>query len=426
MGESDFKVSIRNFQIIRDATMVFEPGLNVIVGQSHNGKSSSMRSIEALLYNVSNDTFISAGTTKAAVGVEYQGNEVIWMRDSKKASSVSYRINKEIHTKLGRGQSEIVADLLGMKEIELESSKLRLNFHKQMSYPFMLDKTPSQLFKFIVQSAEEDNLMDVIDTMKKDLSANIVNVKAYEQSRETLKVSINREVKQYRIKEKGTESCGVVLELDAKVKLFDLLKDTIQSIEIKTAGITQLSKRLNVFTCYTPEEDTFNQVGELLNDYALLKKTIEDLQKLNALKKSYQDRYNLLKKELVTLSMLEQVDLSSLEDQTRGYNEALTIKESILKTVRALGTVKGRKAFNDTRLHLLEPIKEITEIESIQEKRDQAISLSNDLEASLLKEKALEQLKMGQEIISQKLQKVQAELKEYKVCPYCNSDLSLS
>ena len=170
-----------------------KPGLNVIVGESNNGKSSILRAIETAIFNIPREGHITLGETTSAVGINYNNKEVIWKRDAKAASPVTYRLDKEVLSKLGRGQPEIIANALDIKEIELDDSKLRLNFQKQMSFPFLLDKTPSQLFKFIVQSAEEDNLMDVIGSMKKDLNKSYSDIKAYDSSRESLKQAAQRD-----------------------------------------------------------------------------------------------------------------------------------------------------------------------------------------------------------------------------------------
>ena len=45
----NFKTSIKDFQIIKKATLEFTPGLNVIIGPSNNGKTSILKAIKAAL-----------------------------------------------------------------------------------------------------------------------------------------------------------------------------------------------------------------------------------------------------------------------------------------------------------------------------------------------------------------------------------------
>lgn len=50
------KVSISNYQIIKQAVLDFKPGFNVIIGPSNNGKSSILKAIKSAVYTESGTT----------------------------------------------------------------------------------------------------------------------------------------------------------------------------------------------------------------------------------------------------------------------------------------------------------------------------------------------------------------------------------
>ena len=58
---NEIVVSIRDFQIIKKASLTFKPGLTAIIGQSNNGKSAIFRAIKSCVYNEPGATSIRNG-----------------------------------------------------------------------------------------------------------------------------------------------------------------------------------------------------------------------------------------------------------------------------------------------------------------------------------------------------------------------------
>ena len=164
-----FKVKIKDFQKIKSAELSFNPGLTIIVGATNNGKTSVLRAVEAALFNKSVDSSISHGSDCAVVDVFYNDNSLVWERNKKKASKTYYKLNDDVMVKVGRGQLDEIRDAFNIKEINLLRTKEKLNFWKQMRFPFLLDRTPAQLFEFIVMSSEGTNLAQVLKIMNSDI-----------------------------------------------------------------------------------------------------------------------------------------------------------------------------------------------------------------------------------------------------------------
>lgn len=159
------EVLVKDFNCIRAVKMDFQPGFNVIQGPSNSGKSSVIKAVEKCIFNQSGSTNVRHGADNLLVGIRYKGREVYLT----KGKNTKYRVDNEIFEKIGVSQLEQVAAALNIREVVLGGEKVRLNFSNQFSYPFLLDKTPGQLYKFIVDSAESESLSDVLKDMAKDI-----------------------------------------------------------------------------------------------------------------------------------------------------------------------------------------------------------------------------------------------------------------
>lgn len=159
------EVLVKDFNCISSIKLDFKPGFNVIQGPSNSGKSSIIKAIEKCIFNQSGSTNVRQGKDNLLVGIKYNDHEVYLT----KGKNTKYKVDNEIFEKIGVNQLEQVADALNIREVILGGEKVRLNFSSQFSYPFLLDKTPGQLYKFIVDSAESESLSDVLKDMSKDI-----------------------------------------------------------------------------------------------------------------------------------------------------------------------------------------------------------------------------------------------------------------
>jgi exonuclease SbcC len=164
------KVKIKNYQAIKDVDLSFEPGITAIVGNSNNGKSSIIRAIEAAINNKGGSGFINYDADQCEVTIEDNGSEITWVKSNKQGKS-HYVINGKEVSKIGQKQIPEVGNLLNMNEIEVNAERFRLNFWKQMEYPFLVGKTPYQLFDFISKSDEQDIIKNLQDIKKEELKS---------------------------------------------------------------------------------------------------------------------------------------------------------------------------------------------------------------------------------------------------------------
>jgi len=146
-------ITIKNFQVIKQADLVFDEGITAIIGQTNSGKSSIIRAIEGAINNRAGTSFINYDSDSTEVTIEEGSNIVTWVK-AKKGNS-SYNINGTELLKIGKSQLDEVGELFNMAEVRVNDEKFRLNFWKQMSPPFLVNKTGFQLFEFISKSKEQ-------------------------------------------------------------------------------------------------------------------------------------------------------------------------------------------------------------------------------------------------------------------------------
>ena len=188
---NEIVVSIRDFQIIKKASLTFKPGLTAIIGQSNNGKSAIFRAIKSCVYNEPGATSIRNGCSSYLVGIQMNGHTVI----CQKGKNSMYKVDGVTYQKVGRTQLPEVARSLNIRELNLNGSNEQINFWDQMEKPFLLDRSETELFRFIVDSGKDNNIMQASKSLVSDrqsitkeitmiegmIAQSEANVKSYEE-----------------------------------------------------------------------------------------------------------------------------------------------------------------------------------------------------------------------------------------------------
>lgn len=409
----DLVLKIKNYQIIKDASLRFEPGLNVIVGESNNGKTAILRAIETAIFNLSRPEHITLGETVSAVGLQYNGHTIIWRRDSEAPSPMSYKIDGQLYSKLGRGQPEVVAKLLGIEEIELEEIKMRLNFQKQMAFPFLLDKTPSQMFKFIVQSGE-DGVMDVIGDMKTDLNVLYSDIKSFDAARDQLKIAGSKELTQYNKKKEKLSICDEVLDLEKQVRRYQSLSTLTEQSNLLNGDIYKISMGLLILNL------RLDVIGKLVNEEDRL---LQALQLKSLISDTIDSRQKVAKIEIDLNSINSLLDLIGNVDNLKVLIQETENKQSYFNSLKVIiediSQLKCLSKDIETRLENI-PEVDLTDLRLAIEGYEQLKLLWDEANIKLK-----DSLQYGLELdrLGKELEEVKESLKEFEVCPFCGSTI---
>lgn len=167
------KIEIKNFQSHKNTVLEFDKGVNVICGESDNGKSAVIRAIRWVVEN------------------QPQGTEKInsnWNEDFKEPLSVKLYTEKGYVERIRdkkrngynickNGEEEIVFDAIGKgvpKEVTDFLNVSDVNFQFQLDPPYLLTKSAGEASKYlneIVHLDSIDKIMSIADSDKRQLSS---------------------------------------------------------------------------------------------------------------------------------------------------------------------------------------------------------------------------------------------------------------
>lgn len=366
---NELKLSLENFQSISKGELIFHSGTNVIIGQSNSGKSATFRALKACLLNpVGSQRFIKKGTKRASVLLEYNGNQIIWLRTAKESS---YKINGEDYIKTGKSNAFKLLEGTGFVT---DCNDTIMNIEEELQLPFPFGMSKTDLFKLY------EDVFCISDS-----SIILKAAKEVEDDTKVQIVSLENEI----IKNKN--------------KLKELL-------EFKNSfNLEELKEKRNILSNYC------NRIVFLKDGLPLIKKAIliKDFEvneisfenKLTA----YNEKNNL-KKNIITLKKLHNVDKSlKLIEKPKAvdlnyYSEKLDILKTS-KILKEINTIKAEEILFENRL---EKYKELKNFKNF------LISLK----ATVKKKK--EDLKKVEEFI----ENIEQALKEYKVCPLCHQPIN--
>lgn len=145
-------VTLKNFQAHKDTTVQFDNGLNIIVGESNNGKTSILRGILWAIDNqpLGND-FIMAGENECSVLIAFNDGTSIkrgrTIKDTGYYEITYYDDNGVLQTATYRGFTNAVpvevANVHQMPKVNITKDiETHLNVLSQLDGPFLLTESP--------------------------------------------------------------------------------------------------------------------------------------------------------------------------------------------------------------------------------------------------------------------------------------------
>lgn len=113
-------VKLTNFQKWKEKEIIFQPGINVIIGESRKGKSSIFRSLLFALMNESKKTnFVTWGEKFSEVEVDMNGSVII-RRKSLNGSKNEYEIDGALLKAFGVGVPDEVQKVAKIEDINIQ------------------------------------------------------------------------------------------------------------------------------------------------------------------------------------------------------------------------------------------------------------------------------------------------------------------
>jgi len=158
-------VRLQNFQSHEDTYVEFQPGVNVIIGQSDSGKTAILRGLRWVIENKpSGDEYRShwGGDTRVTLEL-YDGTVII--REKGKGGRNAYTMNGVEYVAFGQDVPEDIKKVLNMSDV---------NRQGQMDAPYLLSETSGAIAQHFNKVAN----LDVIDHATSYINKKINSISA--------------------------------------------------------------------------------------------------------------------------------------------------------------------------------------------------------------------------------------------------------
>lgn len=392
---NEFNISIKDFQIIKSASLTFKPGLNCIIGQSNNGKSAIFRAAKACIYNTPGTTQVRLGASNYAVGIQANGHTVILQ----KGTNNIYKIDGKLYEKIGRTQVPEVAEALRIADIPINGTTEEINFQDQMEKPFLLDRSETDLFRFIVDSGKDSNVTLALKTITQDRQQKTKDITITEGALSLIEDNLKTQEEKLKNSDLNISICDRVIALGPKIKSIEDIKNLSSHIEELTSNKQKLEEdNKNTSTLL----DKVSPIMEVLKDKVDKQNVINTLanrvdtskQQLASTKVKLDSLGNITDTKELSNNLDKYKSICELESRLNGSKNALNEMQQI--TIPELNTTNFDK------------YKAISEIVA-------HIDTSN-------KDKSVVEDKLKE--VKEELSTLQKEIESIGICPTCGRPLS--
>ena len=372
-------VTIKNFQSHAHTVINFEKSMNVITGESNQGKTAVIRAIQWCLFNEPKGTdFIRTGESDCSVTVEFSDNSSI-TRSRTLTSSGYYKIKdssgeEKVYKGFGNDIPVEVQNEHQMPDVYItKDTKVKLNLATQLEGPFLIGDSPSVRASAIGRLTGVQVLDSAIKNCNRNLMATNKEVKVLESKLEgfdkelakynnlnDLKLYLNI-IEELSLAKESYESDvstlrdyqntldGIERDRLDKIKVLSSIPDTtgIESLlsELDTLygeaiGLTNYSEELtklrnNKFNCnntikcindIVAKEELVHKVDELIN-------SIESIMYYKSVRVDLFMKINNCKKVIENLSNINELFevVSKVSLEIDNLTAAVNIKDSVEK-----------------------------------------------------------------------------------------------
>ena len=328
-------VEIKGFQSWLTCLVYFGSGVNVLSGNSHEGKSAFLRALMWALQNNVKGGFDNFKHWKlkpsASVFTDIQFSDDQWVsREQSKKFNRYYLPNTEkplaaLRTDLPAEVSRIIR----MNEI---------NFQRQKTW-FLLDKSPSQVAK---------SFNELVNLGILDAAISECNSRIRSQNRELVKLSEREET----LKDKTERNAQLINTAEKEFeKIYQLDLSIHQSIEEynRILGILQNANKIMAYLkVYEGVEQAMfeanelrklqNDIQDLTDQHYFVQESITDIDKMSLQIKKL-ERTSIALKELGSIEQLDRESLSTLSEMHKVHDLTDQIENITIRIKNLAGEI---------------------------------------------------------------------------------------
>ena len=328
------KLILNNFQAHKKTELKFCPGVNAIIGESDEGKTSIIRALYWAAQNKPNGgDFISNFSKKGecSANLIIDGNEVTRFKNK---SENCYKVNGQEFKALGKsGVPDEVSNILQLDD---------LNFQNQMDSPFLLSNNGGEVARYLNEVADLNIISESLTKIKSRVDSTNRDIKAVEAEVESSQSELT-ELDWIKIAEKELLQLeDDHLEFKNKQSIQEYLIDTLEETDDLLEQLERFKDQdqelyeicllINEYKNYQEQEIYLNgfksdlnglkSISDKIDSLPFDKKEIKDIVNLNTLIYSFQEQ----EKELSNFNYLIEQSYG-LDDELSILSEAIQAKE---------------------------------------------------------------------------------------------------
>jgi len=259
-------LKIENFQSHLNSCLEFSNGINVISGQSNNGKSSILRSLSWVIFNrplgLSFKSSFSAKKDTVKITINTEADEIVRERNE---SINQYKINNTILDTVGSNCPDEIASVINFSELNIQS---------QFEKHFLITDSPGEIGRTINKVVK----LDDIDTLISNISSKITSTnKELEIKKQDLD-KLNASLEKFKDYDSIENLVNQIVEYDSKVKT---IENKVKLLSyIVTEGVRVEAIIASIENKYDGFEEEIKSLEQLWLDYNTNLALMRDLKKI--------------------------------------------------------------------------------------------------------------------------------------------------
>ena len=265
------KLRIKNYQSHKDTTLILHPGVNVIVGQSQNGKSALLRSLVWVKDNrplgFGFNSWFTKGKEPTEVEVQVDGISII---KTKSKSKTTYTINeKDLDYKEGKGIPDEVTRLLNLSE---------LNIQPQLDPFFLINSSPQEVARTFNRVTKVEHTDKWVSGLTTKINSNSIEINLLKKEIEHIEIEIQSfpDIKKVKSEYKKLKAMSEIMEDMEKEKeklisIIENIKETESMLERRYLSMPSFDDKLVTI------EDKRKKLVEVEGELRLVNEAIENI-----------------------------------------------------------------------------------------------------------------------------------------------------
>jgi exonuclease SbcC len=429
-------VEIHNFQSHADTVAVFSPGLNIIVGESNNGKTSIFRAIKWVTDNtpLGND-FIMTGQNECWVKITYSDGSFIQRYRTVKDSGY-YNIHYFDDT---TGQWEDrqyqgftnnipieVANVHQMPKVFVTKDiETHLNMMDQLEGPFLVTESQAQKAAAIGRITGTN----IVDDAIKECSQEIMNLKRDNKKKATDIIDI----------ESKLSMLPSVSTIDRYTKYISAITKSGEELANFLGNLNFLSlEKQNIETSLQNSQDKINNLRNVLD----IKLDVEEAEELSSkittlidIKQAYEAEVALIADYNNTINKCKNVlsckdKIAEAEGCITNINKVLPIRKEYNNTVDITGQLSVKIDVNSRAGVLYKSI--VKYAMDLKDKTEKMVTMNDSyetlkhlsMELSQTMEECATQKQINQDILHDTQEQLTSYILSQGKCPYCGQEIT--